>query len=435
MHLEPFPKQEDFITAALSGDFTRLLYGGGIRGGKTFCLLTTLYILCKVFPGSRWAVVRKDLPRIKRNILPSFEKTAPRPFFGRVNRSDFEVTAQNGSKVIFFPENIEQDKDLDRWKGLEVNGFILEEANELSEAAYHKAVERSGSWNVPRGAEQPPPLILMSCNPAHNWVKRLFYDPWKKGGIAAPYYFQPATIFDNPHNDSAYVESVMEMKESAPAQYERFVMGDWSLADDPQQLIPYEWVERALKTPHKRGTRKLGCDVARYGDDDSAICYIEGNTVRELQTFSGLALTDFADEISLMASLENIEQENIAIDSVGIGAGVVDILRKDGFDVMEFVAGGKPLPNYESVFKFRNIRSQAWWMLREAFREGAIRLDFRDERLITELTSIHYKVDGDKCIRVESKDDIKKRLGNSPDAGDALMMGWIDLHADDFIFA
>jgi hypothetical protein len=226
-HITMSPKQATFIEAALSGQYNYLMYGGAIRGGKTYVALTLAQILCRVFPGSRWAIVRKDLPTLRRNTLPAWKKVAVPGFAGPINQGDWSVTCANGSVLFFFAESIRDDPDLDRWKGLEVNGFVLEEANELDYRSWEKAIERAGSWILPGTVPQPPPLIIATSNPAWGWVKTTFYDPWRVGRLKAPYYYQQATVFDNPHVAPAYLESLKNLREN---HYKRFVLGDWSVA-------------------------------------------------------------------------------------------------------------------------------------------------------------------------------------------------------------
>lgn len=219
------PAQERFFEAVFSGHHTELAYGGGIRSGKSATALILAQLLCKIYPGSRWAVVRKDLPTLRRNVLPTFEKFRIEGFCGEVNQSDWTAKCSNGSAIIFFTESISEDPELNRWRGLEVNGFLLEEANELQEASRRKAIERAGSWILPPGHEQPPPLIISTFNPSGGWVKRIFYDPWKAGTLPRGRYFQPATIRDNPHIPQAYLDSLKALPER---DYQRFVEGDWT---------------------------------------------------------------------------------------------------------------------------------------------------------------------------------------------------------------
>lgn len=221
---EATPKQDEFARAVFSGQYRYLAFGGAIRGGKTWTLLALLFALCRIYAKSRWAIVRKDLPTLRRNTIPSFNKLRPRSFVGPVNQSTWIAPCTNGSEIVFFPESLDIDPDLDRWKGLEVNGFALEEANELSKASFSKAIERAGAWIVPDGLPQPDPLVLLTFNPSPTWVKRVFYDPWKAGSLAAPYYFLPSLPSDNPHLPESYRESLKNLPES---EYRRFVLGDW----------------------------------------------------------------------------------------------------------------------------------------------------------------------------------------------------------------
>lgn len=223
------PKQAEFARAVFSGQYRYLLFGGGVRGGKTAGSLMILFALCRIFPGSRWAIVRRDLPTIRRTILPSFMKLKP-AFVGEPNQGDWTATCTNGSQILFFAESYQEDPDLNRWKGLEVNGFLLEEANELmgGKRSWDKAIERAGSWVLPGGVPQPPPVIMATCNPSPGWLKEMFYDPYVAGELEAPYYFLPALIQDNPSNSADYVASLEFLE---PDQYRRFVKGEWEGLD------------------------------------------------------------------------------------------------------------------------------------------------------------------------------------------------------------
>lgn len=222
---ESFPKQDEFLAAVFSFKFDIILYGGAIRGGKTFAGLGALILLCKKYPSSRWAVVRKDLPTIKKNTLPSWDKIKPSNRIRHYNQELQTVTFQNGSQIIFFPENYTQDKELNRWKGLEVNGFLLEEVNELQEASFNKAIERAGSYIVKEG-EQPKRMILCTCNPSHGWVKERFYDRWKNSTLPTKWLYIPSRIFDNPHIPKDYIDGLRDL----PAyEYRVFVEGDWDV--------------------------------------------------------------------------------------------------------------------------------------------------------------------------------------------------------------
>lgn len=221
------PVQEKLLQSMRDKKNRIIGFGGAIRGTKTWGMLGALIIMCITFPRSRWAIVRKDLPTLRRNTIPSFNKLRPLfgGFVGTVNQGTWTAPCQNGSELIFFPESIDTDPELNRWKGLEVNGFALEEADELQERSYHKAIERAGTHIIVDG-QQPPAYVLCTFNPNPFWPKLVFYDPWEQGALRHPYDFIPAGPRDNPWLPESQWEA---WKEMPPLEYRRFVLMDWSV--------------------------------------------------------------------------------------------------------------------------------------------------------------------------------------------------------------
>ena len=450
------PAQERFFNDLLSDKYRIMALGGAIRGTKTFAVLGAIVLLARVFPRSRWAIVRKDLPTIRRTTIPSFEKLRPRRFVGELNRSTWTYTCANGSEILLFPESIATDPEHNRWRGLEVNGFVLEEANELVEASYHKALERAGTWIIPptseqrtRGEipEQPPPIILLTFNPDDGYVRSEFYEPHRAGTLQAPKYFLPLTPKDNPYVSEE--QWAIWRKMPAPL-YKRFVEGDWGAITEPNQLIPYQWIHDSFEVPHVPGQVREALDVARYGDDWNVFAHMDGNTLDEMEAHQGWSVRETSDRAQARLVAGRIDADQYRVDSVGLGAGAVDNMRAANFRVREFIAGAAPVPRPSqspgrtirrsdgsivaipegSVFKFHNLRSQAWWEISEKLRDGKLRIAIKDPdmlaALIKDLTAPRYEIRGDLTIRVESKDDIKKRIGRSTDYGDAFIMAAFD---------
>jgi hypothetical protein len=421
MKHELTPKQEEFVNAVLSDDYYYLLFGGGIRGGKSYVSFLTSVLLCKIYPGSRWAIIRKDLPTIKRNVIPKMEEIRPSNFISELNKSTWSYSAKNGSEILLFSESIKDDPELNRFKGLEVNGFFPDEMNELSPKTFDKMIERAGSWTA-RGGKQPPPYIIGTCNPAHGFVKHLFYDPWSKGTIKPPFYYQPATIFDNPKVPESSLQSAKMLEVINPSHYRRFVLGDWNVSDDPDQLINYEWIKQAQESNEiVEGTQKLGVDVARFGDDSTCFAYVKGNQLISIHEYENLSTDRTAEHVKAFIRDFKISANKIGIDTVGIGAGVFDQVKAAGYNTVSISSGSKALRDQETEFEFNNLRSQMWWNLRELLRKGKICFNSVPQKLIDDLLSIRYKISSDKKIEVESKDSIKKRLGRSTDFGDAVV--------------
>jgi len=219
---EPFAKQIEFIESVFNNKYNFILFGGAIRGGKTFAGLGTLILLCKKYPKSRWVVIRKDLPTIKRNLIPAWNKIKPINFLEKENNSEHTYTFKNGSEIIFFSESITTDRDLDRWRGLECNGFLFEEISECSEDSFQKAFERAGSNFI---TPYPQPIILATCNPTQNWVKDKIYNRYKNNTLPENWLYIQSRIYDNTYIPKEYIESV----KSNMSYFERevFVEGNW----------------------------------------------------------------------------------------------------------------------------------------------------------------------------------------------------------------
>lgn len=254
----PFPKQTEFIETALSGEFNLVVYGGAIRGGKTFALLALFIILCRIFPGSRWAIVRKDLPVIKSNLYPSWNKIKPTNFI-KTDATDYNqntTTFTNGSQIIFFPESYSTDKEQDRWKGLEVNGFGFEEINECKQQSLSKAFERAGSYIIKGAKVQPKPLIVATCNPTQGWFKELVYTPWKNGTLKPTWQYIQSRIYDNTPLLEQQPNYLPSLKANlSHYEFAVFVEGDWDVQlktgnEYLNDFDPGKHVKSTTYTPH-----------------------------------------------------------------------------------------------------------------------------------------------------------------------------------------
>jgi len=117
------------------------------------------------------------------------------------------------------------------------------------------------------------------------------------------------------------------------------------------------------------------------------------------------------------------------VDAIGIGAGVVDRLREQKCRTEAFTAsrtaGNRRDASRE--FRYSDMRSFAWWKMREALdpsKSPVICLP-DDDQLTGDLCAPKWKVESGARIKVESKDDIRKRIGRSTDDGDAVIQAWV----------
>ncbi|MCA6489117.1 MAG: hypothetical protein IM551_03720 [Chitinophagaceae bacterium] len=220
----PSPKQREAYRACMENRI--VLYGGAIRGGKTYFLILIGFTLAFKYPRSRWLFLRQSLPTLKRTLLVTFNEFLYNGFSQFVkdfNQQTGVVTLTNGSQFIFMAESFDTDKELNRFRGLEINGALVDEANEINELTFDKVIERSGTWFHSPGC---PVKIIMTANPSNNWIKERIYDKWESGTLPPGMAYVPARIFDNPHIPQDYLEG---LKMLPRFQYEVFVEGNWNI--------------------------------------------------------------------------------------------------------------------------------------------------------------------------------------------------------------
>ena len=182
---------------------------------------------CMQYPGSKWLLLRESLPTLKRTLIPTFLKVCEQgiaPYIKDFNRDTYTVTYHNGSQLLFMSESYDTDKELNRFRGLEINGAGIDEINEIQEATFNKIIERSGTNFIDN---MPPIKILATANPSHGWVKTKFYDRYIDDTLPVSWAYIPAKITDNPHVPKEYLES---LKANMPEdEYRMFVDGDWNV--------------------------------------------------------------------------------------------------------------------------------------------------------------------------------------------------------------
>ncbi len=164
----------------------------------------------------------------------------------------------------------------------------------------------------------------------------------------------------------------------------------------------------------------LGVDVARYGVDRSVIMVRRGDVVVDVQVYHGFPTDATTGQVVATAREHHPQQVNV--DETGMGAGVVDPLRAQGFTVYGFNGSAAP---FEEESVCANLRAEGYWTLARRFRDHRIRIP-RDAELIAELASLRYRYNSRGKVLMESKDSMKSRGLPSPDKADALMLAFLD---------
>lgn len=215
-------------------------------------------------------------------------------------------------------------------------------------------------------------------------------------------------------------ERKREWGESSAAYMVR-VLGEFPQQGD-NAVIPIGVVNLSQKRYQSTGAGgrlNIGVDVARFGDDETVIRPRRGNKALTPRVLAGFDNVDVAGEVLKLARelRENAaEIPLIKVDSIGNGSGVVDMLSRSE----EIETLGINVAENATTEGMHRLRDQLWFGLNDWLREGGAIEE--DPRLLSELVAPTYGFDARGRAQVQSKDEIKKRLGRSPDRADALAL-------------
>ena len=415
---------------------TELLFGGGAGGGKSILGCYWLTKMCFKYPESRWVMGRASMKTLKETTFVSFLKMAKMQ--GLKADLHFHVTSPQQKEYpncILFPNKsvilmkdlqyYPSDPDFDELGSLEITGGFIDEGNQVTAKAKAILGSRMRHNITDYGIV---PKLLVTCNPAKNWVYRDFYKPFRDGNLLPHRNFIQSLVTDNPDIDPTYYHNLLKLDKNSK---ERLLYGNWEYDDDPAALIKFEGITNLFSNTFIQGGEKyITGDVARFGKDKTVLALWDGWKCT-LNIFKGLKTTEVSTEINRLRNQHNIPLSNIIVDEDGVGGGVVDELNCNGF-----VNNSVPLPNPNNLSEkenYTNLKSQCYFMLAEKINKNEIFVDAGSDEakdlLTQDLEQVkQYRMDSDSKRQVLPKDKVKEVLGRSPDYSDALMMRmWFEL--------
>ena len=199
------------------------------------------------------------------------------------------------------------------------------------------------------------------------------------------------------------------------------VLGDPPLEDE-RTLIPLHWAEQCIGKDIVVAEDEplyLGVDVARYGEDKSIILPRQGLVIKPWETFQGMDTINLGGFI--LQTYEELEASGIAIDEIGIGAGVTDWLQKlNRYNVF----GVNVKRKSSNIEKFHMLRDELWIAVRDKCMKGQYSFPTGElgEELCNELAMPLYSFNAHGGFKVESKREMKLRGKKSPNIADALCL-------------
>lgn len=194
------------------------------------------------------------------------------------------------------------------------------------------------------------------------------------------------------------------------------------------QFISTELAEGAARREAAHGIhdpRIMGVDVARQGADQTVICVRIGRDARTVEMIK-MRIPDLMQIAARVVEVAHkYKVDAIFVDEGGLGAGVVDRLNYLRMPVTGIQFGSNPdyaLQSANSAAAYADKRAEMWGLMKDWLSGGAIP---DDPELIADLTGVEYShvlKDSRDAIRLEKKDDMRKRGLASPDAADALAL-------------
>lgn len=429
-------------------------YGGQAGGGKSDLLLGV-------------AATRHQRSLILRRLGPNLDGLIDRSrqLYGELlTYNEVSKTWRGPGRIIRF-RSVQYDKDRENFRGSPYDFYGVDEATEFTEAQ----IRFITSWNRSADSAQRCRIILTFNPPATEdgeWIIR-FFAPWLNPEHPRParpgelrYFatvdgaerevdsaesfahsgetitpqsrtFIRARLADNPYlrDNAAYVAALDALPEPLRSQLKHGAFGR-TTDDDPWRVIRAEWVLAAQRRWADRqaptdAPDALGVDVARGGDNQTAIVRRWGDYM-DLVAYPGRITATGQLVAQLVRDRAGIRPKRINVDVIGVGGSAYDHISPmyaHGTAQPVNVAGHSDYRDRSGKLTMRNLRSELYWRLREQLDSAESTLALPpSQRLLADLCSARYTVQAGGVIAVESKEQIRERLGRSPDEGDAVLL-------------
>ena len=368
-----------------------------------------------MYPGVRFLIGRSRLNNLKKTTLNTFRDICKKYKYTQyiINAQTSTIYFDNGSEIILSDlYNYPNDENYDRLGSLEITGAFIDELSEISFKGFEVLTSRIRyklkEFNL-------TPKLFCASNPAQGWAKNYFYIPFKENSLKEHIKFIPALPTDNPHLSLEYLANLENTLDYSLKQ--RLLYGDWNFDSDEYNLFDYEKLQGSFYNEffnNTDGKNILTVDVGDLGKDKSVIGIWKGWNCVRLVKLEKNETTQVVERVNELRLEYKVPINQIIVDSIGVGAGVASLLK----GCVRY-AGNERALNGE---KFRNIKAQLMYKFAEKVNKLECNFNFGyDDGLIQEALLYKKEFRNDVAF-VTGKDDIKAKLGRSPDTIDSLYL-------------
>lgn len=413
-----WPKLEEILDSIIHNKRTVIRSGHGV--GKSWLMARIVIWFLTVYKPSKVITTAPIWPQVEK-ILWGEIRTAYAnsrvPLGGRLLSTEWKISDDCFAVGISTTKNV-QDKE---FGSASMQGyhspnmlFVLDEAAGIPPAIWIAATSLlTGDNNK----------MVAIGNPASSHGP--FYDCfmseiWNKVHVSCfdhPNVTEGRIIVPGAVTREWIAERKEEWGEESPL-YKAKVLGIFPDEGD-DTLFPMSAVE-ACMVPRlvAEGRISYGLDVARYGEDETFSFKAHGSVFSVAFHSEKAATTDTVGRM-ITEFKKSPASCLVAVDDSGVGGGVTDQLKEAGIPTIG-VNFGESASDTE---KFFNSKAELFWNLHLAVKAGEIQLP-DDPKLLAQLTSIRFSFSGKGQIRIEGKDEMKKRGLKSPDRADALAIAY-----------
>ena len=431
LNVRLWDKQEEVLTALTDNRRVAVKSGNGL--GKGFCAAVAVLWFMHSHPGNAITLSTAPTFRQVRHIL-----------WRQIHRLYRPVAETLGGKMLDTRWEFSDGRyamglsaeNADQFQGFHSPSMfiVVDEAEGISEDIY-EAIE-----SVMTSAD---PLLLLIGNPTTMdgafrralYEEREIYCPITISALDSPNVRAGRVVIPG-LTTSKWVEERRNVWGEKKPVYRSRVLGEFPNQGD-DTLISLSDIEAAVNhivdavswtigddtilASERRSTGDvvIAVDVARFGPDSSVILLRRDDSVEEIQALHQQDTMQLAGRVA--AAIREHNPDHVLIDEIGIGAGVVDRLRELGHPVRGINVGHRA--RQDKVYA--NLRAEGYWTLAERFASGFITIP-SDNELISQLATLRYRYDSQGRIKIEGKDEIRRRGLPSPDKADALMLSFLD---------
>lgn len=323
----------------------------------------------------------------------------------KFNESNLVITCPNGAEIHF-----KSADNPDNLYGEDVYACVFDEAPRAKEEA----------WFALRStltATEAPCKLIGNFGGISNWVHKLK----EKSKSDKNYAYFRVTCWDAIREGILSEDEVLQAKSDLPEKIFKELY-EAEASEDDGQLINNQSITKLFSNTHIQGGIKyITADIARLGKDKTVVYIWDDFRVIETKEYDISRIDFIVSEIKALQQQYNVNDNNIIVDEDGVGGGVVDYLKCNGF-----VNNSVPIKVNSLKDNFASLKDQCYYYLAEKINRNEMYVSCTEklEKHLTEeleMVRLPKEIDTSR-IRLMSKDEIKKRIGRSPDYSDALMM-------------